>query len=163
MKKWIYSLAMALMATGAFAQSDTPAYKRNPTLPALNLLNADSTALNTASLKNQPVILMYFSPTCDHCKQQMADMLKRMDDLGKYQLVLATYQPLADMKHFYSDYKLSQYHNITIGRDAQFKLPPFFQIRSLPYLALYDKKHQLITTYEGNVTVEKILKSFEQH
>jgi hypothetical protein len=33
-------------------------------------------------------------------------------------------------------------------------------MQSLPYLALYDKKGQLITTFEGNQKVNKILKAF---
>jgi hypothetical protein len=49
-----------------------------------------------------------------------------------------------------------------IGRDEKFVLPPFYKIRSLPYLALYDKKGKLITTFEGTQKADTILNAFKE-
>lgn len=75
---------------------------------------------------------------------------------------MATYQPLEQLQQFYSEYNLSRYNNIQVGRDTKFLLPPFYRIKNLPFLALYDKKGKLITTYEGNVKVETILKAYSK-
>jgi len=48
-----------------------------------------------------------------------------------------------------------------LGRDTKFLLPPFYKIGNLPYLALYDKKGNFITSYEGNVKVDAMLKAFK--
>ena len=72
---------------------------------------------------------------------------------------MATYQPFEAMKSFYEKYNLEHY-NIHVGRDTKFVLPPFYQIKNLPFMALYDKKGNLITTFEGNQKVNKILKAF---
>jgi hypothetical protein len=48
-----------------------------------------------------------------------------------------------------------------MGRDTKFFLPPFYHMQSLPYLALYDKGGHLITTFEGNVKIDKLLEAFE--
>lgn len=89
-------------------------------------------------------------------------MVKRMDDFKKIQIVMVTYQPMDQLVKFYNDYKLSKYQNIQAGRDTKFLLPPYYRIRNLPYLALYDKKGNLIRTYEGNVKVETLLSDYKK-
>ena len=104
-------------------------------------------------------MLMYFSPDCEHCQHQTEDILHDIRSFKKIQIVMATYQPFESMKSFYEKYDLARY-NIHVGRDTKFILPPFYRIQSLPFIALYDKKGNLITTFEGNQKVNKILKAF---
>ena len=106
------------------------------------------------------MLLMYFSPDCDHCKKQVEEMLKRMDELKDVQIVMATYQPMDHLAFFEKKYQLSKYKNILSGRDTKYILPPFFKMRNMPYLALYNRKGNLITTFVGNVGVDKILAQF---
>lgn len=160
MKKWMLAAALVFCMLLAVAQVDTAApYKRFPTVPPISLLQADSTLLTKAQLKKGPVLVMFFSPTCDHCQHQIADMLKRKEVLKGVQWVLATYQPFEEMVAFIQSYDLKKYDNIKVGRDEKFVLPSFYQIKSLPYLALYDKKHQLIKTWQGNVPVDTLLQA----
>ena len=84
-------------------------------------------------------------------------MTDRMNDLKQYQIVMATYQPFEEMLEFYKKNQLNTYQNIVIGRDTKFTLPPFYVINNLPYFALYDKKGNLITTFEGNVKVDTLI------
>lgn len=161
MKKWIVVTLAICIAQWTIAQTDTPAYKRFPTLPPIQLLLTDSTTLTKGQLKKQPTIIMFFSPTCDHCQHQMDDMLSRSKELDHVQFVLATFQPFEEMVEFYNNYKLDKHPNIKVGRDIKYTLPPFYNIRNLPYLALYNKKGELITTFEGNVKVEKLLKALD--
>jgi thioredoxin-related protein len=157
-------LVVSLFFTlAAFSQADsiTPAYLKFPTIPPFELLQIDSTTIFTKAelKKSQPLLLMYFSPDCEHCQHQTEDLLKEIRSFKKIQIVMATYQPFESMTRFFEKYKLGKY-NIHVGRDSKFVLPPFFRMQSLPYLALYDKKGQLITTFEGNQKVNKILKAF---
>ena len=163
MKHLILTLSLAFGFFALNAQTDSlPPYKKFPTVPPLQLLQLDSTTTLTKDMlkKNQPLILMFFSPLCDHCKHQIEEMISRMDDLKKYQIVLASYQEMEDIKGFYKAFDLDKYSNIRIGRDTKFLLVPFYRMNSLPYLALYDKNGNLVTTYEGNVKVDKMLDAF---
>ena len=160
MKKWILLFVLAGSVLAAVAQPDTPAYKRFPTVPPIQLLTIDSATLTKEQLKKEPLLIMYFSPTCDHCKHQWDDMVKSMASLKKYQILMVTFQPFEEMLDFYKNEHIAQYPNITLGRDTKFVLPPFYRIQSLPYLALYDKKGKLITTFEGNVKIDKLVKAF---
>ncbi|HVK49265.1 MAG TPA: thioredoxin domain-containing protein [Pseudobacter sp.] len=163
MKKWVLFLSTVLMVHLAMAQtpSNEPPYKRFPTVPPLQLEMMDSSSFTKANVKKQPLIIMFFSPTCDHCQHQIQEMTESMDKFGNTQIILATYQPADEVKKFYDQYQLAKYPNIKIGRDTKYLLPPFYNIRSLPYLALYNKKGDLITTYEGNVKVSKLLQALK--
>lgn len=148
------------LATAQTLPTDSPAYKRFPTVPPFSILQVDSTTLTKDNLKPQPTIIMYFSPDCDHCKHQWEDMEKQMKDLKKYQIIMITYQPFDLMVEFYKMHKIASYDNIKMGQDTQFMLPPFFRMQSLPYMALYDKSGNLVTTFEGNVKIDKMLAAF---
>jgi thioredoxin-related protein len=66
------------------------------------------------------------------------------------------------MKAFNAHYRIFEHANIKMGRDEKFFLAPFYKIRNLPYLALYDKKGNLITTFEGNQKADTILNAFNK-
>lgn len=163
MKTAVLCLAMTFVLSTAVAQIDTtPPYKRFPTLPPISLLQSDSSQLSKDDLKkNKRTIIMYFSPECHHCKHQMDDMIKRMDELRNFQIVMATYQPMNEILKFITDYQIGKYPNIVVGRDTKFLLPPFYRIRNLPYLALYDKEGKLITTFEGNAKIDTLINAFQ--
>lgn len=163
MKHWILFILLSVSLQGLLAQVDTPAYKRFPSIPPLNLVQIDSTMLTKENLKkHQATMIMYFSPSCEHCQHQMEDMAKHMNELKKIQIVMVTYQPMDEMVNFYKNYKIATYPNIKMGRDAKFTLPPFYHINSLPFMALYDKKGNFITSFEGNVKIEKLLQAFSK-
>lgn len=142
---------------------DSPAYKRFPTIPPFTVLQVDSTSLTKDNLKkHQPTLIMYFSPDCDHCKHQWEDMEKNMKELKKYQIVMITHQPFDLMKAFYNNHNIASYSNIKMGQDTKFFLPPFYRMQSLPFMALYDKNGNLITTFEGTVKIDKLLAAFDK-
>jgi len=167
MMKKLFFVGLMLINVAVFAQTQgqpkVPAFRSNPTLPQLQLLKIDSSYITKESLnKDQDVMIMYFSPKCDHCIQQWKEMTARMDELKEFQIVMATYQPFEEMVEFYKNYQLNTYKNILIGRDIKFALPPFYVMNTLPYFALYDKKGNLITTFEGNVKVDTLIGSFKK-
>jgi len=165
------------MGTYSFGQKDTkdnkdikinkdsllaPPYKRFPTIPPFDLIQTDSTHITRDNiLKKHNTLIMFFSPECPHCQHQTEDILAFIEKLKDVQIVMATYQSFEEMVGFYQKYQMGKYANIKIGRDSKFFLPPFFKMKNLPYLALYDKKGNLLTTFEGNQPMDKILEAFD--
>lgn len=139
-------------------------FMRFPTIPPFKLLALDSsTYLTPADLKkNRKTIVMYFSPDCEHCKHQTEAFLADWEAFKDLNIVMATYQPFGEMKEFNTHYKMYEHSNVKIGRDEKFVLPPFYKIHSLPYLALYDKKGNLITTFEGTQKTDVILNALNE-
>jgi thioredoxin-related protein len=110
--------------------------------------------------KNKPVLIILFSPDCDHCKHETEEIIKHKEDLKKVQIIMATMAPYTAMKDFYTKYKLVEIKNIKVGQDFQYMLPSFYRVHSLPYLAMYDKNGELLTTFEGSMKIEDLLKVF---
>ena len=137
---------------------------RYPTLPPFHLLKLDSSTYLTKDdvKKNRRTIVMFFSPDCEHCKHQTEAILADFSKFKDIEIVMATYQPFEELKEFNTHYRIYQYPNIKMGRDEKFFLPPFYKVRNLPYLALYDKKGQLITTFEGTQKVDTIMNAFKE-
>lgn len=161
MKKQLLTLLLMAGSLWAAAQgSDTPAFKKNPILPPISLVQVDSSILTVDMLKHQPTLVMVFSPSCDHCKHQWEDMVKHKDQLKNIQIVMATFQPFEEMEEFYKTEKVASYPNIKMGRDEKFTLLSFYRMTQLPFQALYDKKGKLITSFESNVPVDKVLAAF---
>ena len=161
-KKFLLSVLLVSCGLFALAQQDTlPPYKRYPSFPPVDLLQLNNQPLTKKDLpKGKASMVFYFSPDCDHCQDQVKDMLPRMKDFEKVHILMVTHQPAEMLQKFYTEYHLNNYKNIQVGRDSKFLLPPFYKIRSLPYLALYDKQGRLIRTFEGNVKVDVLLKAY---
>jgi len=154
-------LAAFCYGNQAFSQDNAPVFQQSKDFPVFELQKADNTTFSSSSLrKNVPTAIIFFSPSCEHCQHQMEWMIKRMSDLKKYQFVMATYQPIDELVDFNTKYQLAKYHNFVTGRDTKYFFPPFYQIHNFPFLAFYDKHGKLLSTFEGNMSVDNMLKRF---
>jgi thiol-disulfide isomerase/thioredoxin len=168
MKK-LFSLAVVISCfiSRGFAQTDSanmPPYLRFPTVPPIKILKVDSTTYFTKDnmKKNKATIIIIFNPGCEHCKHETEQIIKNIDDFKDVQIVMTTPQSFAEMKDFYKNYNLGKYPNIVVGRDEHFTMPTFYSIRSLPFLAFYNKKQKLISVHEGNMPVPKMIEEMNK-
>jgi thiol-disulfide isomerase/thioredoxin len=165
MKKWILFIVIATSYYSAQAQAETlPPFRRFPTTPPLKLLLQDSVTHFTEKnlKKNQALLVDFFSPDCDHCLVATENMISHMDKLKDVQIVMVTTISFQGMKAFIQKYQLDQYKNITVGFDYSFIVPTFFRIKNFPFLALYDKKGNLINAFDGGLPVEKLVEIFSK-
>jgi thioredoxin-related protein len=166
MKKTACTLVISLLFLAGMAQTSAPTehpYKRFPTVPPFKLLLVDSTTLFTKEQLpgKKATFIMLFSPDCDHCKHETEDIIKNIDQFKKIEIIMATPMPFDKMKEFYTRYDLKRFKNITMGRDITYMLPPFYGVRTLPFLAFYDKSGKLIDAFEGSLPIEKVLEKFK--
>lgn len=165
MKYPLFVLLLCL-SIGATAQQGPkePAFRRFPKVPALQLLLSDSSTKYTKEdlPKKKPVLLMIFSPECDHCQHETEKLVANKEALKEVQIVMATTYPIYQMKEFAEKYGLTTMENVVVGRDTYYLLPSFYEMHNLPYLALYDKKGNLIYTFEGSVGIDKVIAAFSE-
>lgn len=139
-------------------------YKRFPIFPPVKLILPGNTTFTKDDLpKKKPVMLMVFSPMCEHCQKETEEIIKNIDKFSKSVIVMATMMPYDSMMSFRDKYKLPQYENIIVGQDTHFFLPTFFMITNLPFLAFYDKKGKLISVFEGSMPIEKATAELQKH
>ncbi len=166
MKRLFLFSSFLFIVIVSFCQQDStalPPYKRFPTVPPFKLLKVDSSSYFTKNdlKKNKPVLIILFNPDCDHCKHEIEEIIKNIEQLKNVQIVMATNMPFDIMKSFYEKYDLEKFENITVGRDFQYLLPSFYQIRFMPYLAMYDKKRNLLNSFEGSMKIEDLINIFK--
>jgi thioredoxin-related protein len=163
--KTLLAFCFLLFSVAALAQKDAvePAYKRYPTIPALQLLLGDSTTVfkKEGLPKGKPTLVMLFSPECSHCNHSADEMNSMKDSLQGIQIVLATLHPLWQMNEFVQKHKLNDWKNIVVGKDIYYILPGFYEIKNLPFMAMYDKKGNLISVFEGSLPMRKVLQILE--
>lgn len=162
----IFLLLLVSIAVAASAQPDTltPPFKRYPTVPALQLVMGDSTVKYTkADLpKKKPVLLMLFSPDCEHCQHEAEMFAANSEALKDIHIVMISTYPLYRLKEFAETYKLTGLKNVVVAKDPYYILPPFYAIRNYPFMALYNKRGNLLTTIEGTATMERLLGEFKK-
>ena len=165
MKKWLLGLLIMVACGTVQAQlADTAQapYLRFPTLPPLQLMLGDSTKYTKGDLpRKKPVLLMLFSPDCSHCQHTAEELLQLKNEIKGIHIVMATLHTLDKMNEFVAKYRLNELPNVVVGRDMYYLMPSYYNIKNLPYLAFYNKKGELIKGFEGSMSVEKILKTFE--
>lgn len=107
-------------------------------------------------------MVMLFSPDCSHCQHTAEELLKYREALKDIQIVMATMHSLSDMNAFVSKYRLRELPNLTIGKDIYYLLAPFYAVRNLPYMAFYNAKGDLLSTFEGGLPIPKVVELFNK-
>ncbi|MGE5519672.1 MAG: TlpA family protein disulfide reductase [Candidatus Dadabacteria bacterium] len=164
--KWILAILLNALSIVAFSQttdSIAAPYKRFPTVPAFKITLGDSSTTYTKEdlPKKRPVLLMIFNPECEHCQHETQELLKYKEELKDIEVLMVTFQPLYKMNEFVKDYHVTDLPNVVVGRDPYYLLSSFYQMHSLPYIALYDKKGNLIETAEGSLPLPKLIALFK--
>lgn len=155
-------LLLSAFYYAGFTQNDSlpeAPYKRFPTPPPFKLLLTDSATYFTKDglAKKKAVMIMLFSPDCEHCQHKTEEIIQHIDAFEKVQIVMSTTFPFDKMVGFYNKYDLKRFDNIIMGKDINYLLPTFYNIRNLPFLAFYNKKKELISVFEGALPIEKII------
>lgn len=161
MKKIRLAIIAICITQFAFAQTDSvkaPIYLRFPFIPQFTLYTApDSVKLTRDNLiKKKPVVFIIFSPDCDHCQHETKALTANINKLKGAQIIMIEYLPYDTMMRFYHEYKIANYPQIVMGRDNKFFFPPFFDVKSLPAIYVYDKKWKFKKAFSGSVKIDTV-------
>lgn len=167
MKNIVWFLILTIFVLSANAQIDSAKlapFLRYPTLPPIQILLSDSSTTYTKAQipTNKPVLFMIFSPDCSHCQKETEQMIDHINELKDAQIIMITHRPLWMMKDFITTYSLEKYSNIVVGKDVNYFTPTFFDIRNIPYMAIYDKKGNLIGGINGTYPIENVIKLLKE-
>ncbi len=110
----------------------------------ITLLNGKSYTYNQLK-KNTLTVLIYFSPTCDHCKDFTNELLKYENALKNKQIIMITYVPVAEIKPFDSLYHISSKPNFKIGTEGySFIVRKYYNVERFPYIVMYNKQMKFV-------------------
>lgn len=160
MKSFLLFILLPLFALKSIAQDSLVApFKKDPNMPAFNILQTDSTWFGKNDLpKDKPVVIVYFSPDCGHCQLTAHEFEEKMDQFKDVEFVWISFLSIDKIKSFADEYKLSHYENVRVGRDPKYFVPSFFQVKVTPFMAVYSKKGRLIQTFVGGTDPDTIMR-----
>ncbi len=147
--KIVILLFIFLSGTGVQAQ----------VMPVFSILQSNGKTLNTAKLPNtKPIILIYFSPDCDHCTTLLNSMFSEFDQFKKSTILLVSFRPMDEITAFERKYKTAEYKNIIVGVEQPiFFLKNLYQLQSTPFTALFNKKGTLVYSYKKETPVKDLI------
>lgn len=113
--------------------------------------------------KEIPVIIIYFDPTCEHCKAFTGDMLKHYKDFGNTQIVMISYTSVAQVVKFEADFSLMNYPTIKVGTEGEsFVVQRFYGVQKFPFIALYDRTGVITAYHRTPTSVDVVLKELKK-
>jgi thioredoxin-related protein len=159
-RKLITLLFLLVTAQAGFSQTTSGLRKIAP----FNIKLTNGQQFKSTQLAAGPVVLIYFSPDCDHCQNFTQDLIKNAGVVANKQVVMVTFQAMDMLLPFARKYKLNQYPNFKVGTEGtSYDVQRYYQIRSFPYIAIYDKSGNLVKTYEGEQPHAEIFKTLKKY
>lgn len=159
LKKIFFYILLFFTGNRAHGQSDTSLlYLRYPDVPPFTITKIpDSSKFTKADLqKKKAVLLMVFSPDCDHCQKEVKEITANILLFKDVQIVLVSHLDYHYTKTFYEGYHIANYPEIIMGWDNSYFFSSFFGIKYLPAIFLYNKKGKFVKAFDGDVPVQKI-------
>jgi len=155
MKKLLFFISL-IITTGCIRAQNTPP----PVIAPYRILTTDSVYVTPKNLKkHKPVMIIYFAPDCSHCQHLMMEMKPKMNELKNVQVVMITFvEQLQAIKVFYRDFDLAKYPNFIVGTEGySYLVQKYYNIRSTPYIALYNKNGKLVNSYEKPPKMDELV------
>ncbi|MCF3112176.1 thioredoxin fold domain-containing protein [Niabella sp. CC-SYL272] len=154
MKCFLCLFFLLCCAGVAFSQKDRaaiPPFK-------IRLTNGDGFTYEQVD-KNKPLMLIYFSPSCEHCKAFTEALLKQKTKWANKQIVMISYVHIREVQAFDRMYHLSEHPDIKIGSEGQtFIVQQYYQIQQFPFVVLFNKQGRLTKMIRGPLTPEAMMR-----
>ena len=133
-------------------------------LPAFKMLMTNGQYFTSNQLsKKKPVVLIYFSPDCEHCQKLMAEVFKNIKKFEHSQLVLITFKPIDDLRGFERQYRTFNYPFIKTGTEGNtFFIRYYYKLETTPFTALFDKKGNMVISYRRETPINDLLKRLKE-
>jgi thiol-disulfide isomerase/thioredoxin len=129
------------------------------TIPKFSYGNIKGGNFTYQNLKNDtPTLFVYFNTECEYCNEEAEMIKENADKFKKVQLIFISFEKPDLIKTFATKHQLSHYDNILFLYDNKVSFATTFDVKSLPYLVLYDKNQKLIEKIKGQTKTEILLK-----
>ncbi len=143
MKKLSLVILLVLMLSSSFL------FAQNGKLPPFAMMQPNGKVFRAQDLPmGKSVVIIYFSPECDHCEVLMKDLMKKEASFRKASVAMITYLPVDKVAKFVQQYNLNKYANIYVGTEGNsFFVRKYYKIEQMPFIALHDKNGNMVKTY----------------
>lgn len=157
MKSAVLSLCLSLVVLGGYSQG--AAKKSTPDLPEFKIMQTSGVYLQKKDLPaNKPLVLVYFSPNCDHCIVLMDQLFPKINEFNKATLLFVTFVNPQELIPFEKKYNTMSHPNIFVGSEGlAYTLKNFYRLEKTPFTALYNKQGKLVASYKKDTPVNEVI------
>lgn len=133
-------------------------------IPSFRLTMSNGKFFNASELPlGKPVIVVYFSPECDHCQDLMKEWFKKSAEFKKASVVMITFLPISNLALFESEFKTKRHSNTFVGTEGtSFYVRNYYKVTDMPFVALHDKNGNLIITYSKKIPLKSLSLKLQQ-
>ncbi len=140
-----------LLVVGVFLHTSftTSIHAQAGKLPPFRMQQTNGKVFKAEELPfGKPIVLIYFSPDCDHCDVMTKVMMKQPEKYKKASVVMVTYLPVNQVGKFVLKHGLAKLSNFYVGTEGtSFFLRNYYKLNKMPFLALYTKNGDLVKSY----------------
>ena len=157
MKKLIPFLFLTLIAFGSYGQK---AVKKNASeIPAFKIMQTSGVYYQNKDLpRDKPVVLIYFSPNCDHCILLMDQLFPKINEFKNTTILFVTFVNPQELLPFEKKYNTTSQPNIFVGSEGlAYTLKNFYRLEKTPFTAVYNKQGKLIASYKKDTPVKEVI------
>lgn len=148
-----------LITANAQIDSSAKNFAKYATVPTFNVYTVpDSSGFSNKKLdKSKSLVIMFFSPDCEHCQKETKELMAYKNELKNIQILMVSPSSYPAIKQFYEDYGMAAMPNIKLGQDVNYTLGSIYQIRTFPSMYVYDHNGKLVKAFVGNVDAPAII------
>jgi len=158
-RKILVILCLTFTTVASFSQTK----KNNGKIAPFEITLADGSSFKASQLKKGPVMLIYFSPECDHCRHFTKEMLDQYKTFAGEQIVMVTFLLVDEVKHFSDEFDLPSYHNIKAGTEGKtFVVRNYYNVTRFPFVALYNKEGKQVKLFSKAPGVDDVIKAIKK-
>ena len=121
-----------------------------------NILSKTSTLLGSNDqINSRKVLLVQFSPECDYCQFDAAQIVKRNDTSICF--IFSSGAPKQNIWAFVDKYALRSIKHCIVASDEGNHIAKLINCSSIPGFVLYDKNHRLQKKFCGSIKLSLLL------
>lgn len=133
-------------------------------LPKFRVQTQDGSYITNHTLKkDKKLIFIYFSPDCPHCNFYTIDLIEHLKELKESRILMVTYSSLKSIQQFYKDLHLNRYPQFIVSTEVKpYPLLRHFNISTMPFTAVYNRKQQLKQVYPKCPKIDILLDALKK-
>ncbi len=133
---------------------------QNTKVPFFNIVQSNGKVFRAHDLPmGKPIVIIYFSPGCDHCDILTRELLNRKEEFKKASVVMITWQPVEIVATFVQQYQLFKHRNMYVGTEGtNFFVRNYYRIEHMPFMALYTKDGDFVHRYSNETKLPELLR-----
>ncbi len=110
------------------------------------------------SMANMPVIVNYFSTSCEHCEYMATQFVLHQKEFEKSRILMITPDDTVEVNKFKLKFGIDRLDFVSIGIDSKFEFYKIFGYANTPSFFIYNKNHKFVKKYLGETKIQNLIK-----